>query len=63
MGRQTLNDTGERSARKALHDRLEREAMGDDAYRKYVISPVDRTFYIVFGLIMVAAIVVVFALP
>jgi predicted benzoate:H+ symporter BenE len=37
--------------------------MGDSEYRRYLTSPVDRIFYIVFGLIMVAAIAVVFALP
>lgn len=37
--------------------------MSEGAYRKYLIPPDDRTFYIVFGLIMLAAIVVVFMLP
>lgn len=59
-----MRDTSEQGrARKALHDRMEREAMGEEAYRQHLIAPTDRTFYVVFGLIMLAAIVVVFTLP
>ena len=40
------------SARKALHDRLERERMGDKAYDEMLRSTRDRSF-VVFGVIFI----------
>lgn len=56
-------DGSDHSARKGLADRKLREEIGDEAFEKHLAPAEDRTFYVVFALVFLAAIVLVFVLP
>jgi hypothetical protein len=50
---------GQPSARKALHDRQQRESMGDEAYEKMVAGSGNKAF-VWFGLAFIAVLTLVF---
>lgn len=62
MARPMRDNSNRGRARKLLDERLQREAMGDEAYRKYVVPP-DRTTKIALLLLVLAAGVVMVLLP
>lgn len=54
-----FNRMGQPSARKALHDRQQRESMGDEAYEKMVAGSGNKAF-VWFGLAFIAVLTLVF---